>query len=117
MSTTQRLPKLLATYQSLPAEQKRLVTKLINAMSNGEIDDKTCGQIRRSINRNKKTDRSGHSNGYLVFYKENYPNVKQRHKDWKVTEIAKYIGEEWSKLSESDKTLYREQALQVQDNE
>ena len=53
-----------------------------------------------------------YTNGYLVFYKERFAQIKEKDKDKPVTEIAKQLGAEWKSLTDDEKSKYNKQAAE-----
>jgi hypothetical protein len=78
-----------------------------------QIDEKTHASINKSINRARrigaddgKTNK--YSNGYLVFYKERFPEA--RNGGDAITAIAKKLGAEWKALSAEEKQVFNDRA-------
>ena len=53
-----------------------------------------------------------YTNGYLVFYKERFAQLKKKDKDKPVTQIAKELGAEWKSLTDDEKENYNKQAAE-----
>lgn len=105
--------KPLSAYKGLSDSGRRLVNKLIIGLHTDTIDEDTRLNINRTINRAKRdpSDNGGrYTNGYLVFYKERFPQLKKREKDKPVTEIAKQLGAEWKSLNDDEKLKYNKEA-------
>lgn len=46
-------------------------------------------------------------NAYQNFFKQNYPNIKHEHSEWRLPEISKNISAKWKALNEEEKSLYK----------
>jgi len=52
--------------------------------------------------------------GYTLFYKDQYPKLRNEHPGFKVTEIAKLAGAQWKELDPKVKQDYQNQAKKSQ---
>ena len=107
--------KPLSAYKELNESGRRLVNKLIIGLHAGTIDEDTRLNINRTINRAKRDPSDNgkrYTNGYLVFYKERFAQLKKKEKDKPVTEIAKQLGAEWKSLTDDEKSKYNKQAAE-----
>ena len=105
--------KPLSAYKELNESGRRLVNKLIIGLHADTIDEDTRLNINRTINRAKRDPSDTgkrYTNGYLVFYKERFAQIKE--KDKPVTEIAKQLGAEWKSLTDDEKSKYNKQAAE-----
>jgi hypothetical protein len=50
---------------------------------------------------------------YFLFSNDVRGKVKAEHPDWKITEVAKHLGELWAKASDKDKEKYQKKADEV----
>ena len=109
--------KSLDEYAGLLASDKRLVNKLIAVLSSKQLDSNAWYTINRIINRSKRVEsakgKKKYTNGWLVFYRERYPQVRVKHKDMEVTGIAKLISSEWKSLSVEEKEKYKKLAAKL----
>ena len=111
MSKTQTKP--IQAYKNLDDSGRRLVNKLIIGLHDKQLPDGTKLDINRSINRSRRNPSDTgkrYTNGYLVFYKERFPQLKKT--DAPVTEIAKRLGAEWNSLTEEEKDTFRKRAAE-----
>jgi hypothetical protein len=107
--------KPLSAYKELTESKRRLVNKLIIGLHADTIDEDTRLNINRVINRSRRDPSDTgkrYTNGYLVFYKERFVQLKKTDKDKPVTEIAKQLGAEWKSLSDDEKAVYNKQAAE-----
>ena len=51
-------------------------------------------------------------NGYIVFYRDQYPHYRGKMPDAELGEIARVIGAQWKKLTTDQKAKYNKQATQ-----
>jgi hypothetical protein len=111
MSKTQTKP--IQAYKNLDDSGRRLVNKLIIGLHDKQLPDGTKLDINRAINRSRRNPSDTgkrYTNGYLVFYKERFPQLKKT--DAPVTEIAKRLGAEWNSLTEEEKDTFRKRAAE-----
>ena len=107
--------KPLSAYKELTESGRRLVNKLIIGLHAHTIDEDTRLNINRIINRAKRDPSDTgkrYTNGYLVFYKERFAQLKKKEKDKPVTQIAKELGAEWKSLTGDEKAVYNKQAAE-----
>lgn len=105
--------KPLSAYKELNESGRRLVNKLIIGLHADTIDEDTRLNINRLINRAKRDPSDTgkrYTNGYIVFYKKRFAQLKKKEKDKPVTEIAKELGAEWKSLNDDEKAVYNKQA-------
>ena len=107
--------KPLSAYKELQESDRRLANKLILALYKKEVDGDSWHVINRTINRARRdpsdTGRQ-YTNGYLVFYKERFAELKKEENLKPVTEIAKQLCSEWKVLTDSEKAVYSKQAAE-----
>ena len=92
---------------SLPLPAYRLLLKLIDGIHENCIEEKEMNQIHRIINkckRAKNPPKSRPPSPYILFYKEQFPNLRQNNE--KVSEVAKQIGRLWRNLTPAEKAKY-----------
>jgi len=112
MSKKNTQPKPMSAYKDLDDSARRLVNKLIIGLHDKKLAERTKLDINRSINRSRRDPSDTgkrYTNGYLVFYKEKFAQLKKEN-DTPVTEIAKRLGAEWKSLTEDQKALYKQRA-------
>ena len=105
----------MSAYKDLKESDKRLANKLIVALHNKEISGDAWHAINRTINRERRDPSDTgkrYTNGYLVFYKERFAQLKKKEKDKPVTQIAKELGAEWKSLTDDEKENYNKQAAE-----
>ena len=100
--------KPLVAYSKLKPNEKRLVNKLITSLYRDEITTESFSSVNRKINRTRRGDDDGRkqSNGYLLFYKERYPQIIKENPKLKVTDIGRMVGLEWHAKTVEDKTNF-----------
>ena len=116
MSKKQMKP--LDAYSKLSERKRRLVNKLIITLHDdtipGESDE--FHAIKRIVNRARrgpdKTVGGRYNNGYLEFYRAQYADFREDHKDMKVTNIAREMGRQWKALTSEQQQVYKEKAKQ-----
>jgi hypothetical protein len=109
--TTQTKP--LVAYKELDEPGRRLVNKLIISLHYKHLDESCTLNINRCINRARRDPSDTgkrYTNGYLVFYKQKFAQLRMNEKDKPVTETAKQLGALWKSLSEEDKAVFNKQA-------
>jgi hypothetical protein len=107
--------KPLSAYTELDPGSHRLVNKLIIALHDKQLDKSCMLDINRAINRSRRDPSDTgkrYTNGYLVFYKEKFTQLKKQDKSKAVTEIAKQLGAEWKDLTGDEKAIYNKQAAE-----
>jgi len=105
----------MTAYKELQESDRRLANKLIVALHNKEISGDAWHAINRTINRERRDPNDNgrrYTNGYLVFYKERFAQLKKKEKDKPVTQIAKELGAEWKSLTGDEKAVYNKQAAE-----
>ena len=82
--------KPLVAYSKLEPNEKRIVNKLITSLYRDEINTTSFSGVNREINRTRRGEDDGRkqSNGYLLFYKERYPQIVKENPKLKVTDIG-----------------------------
>ncbi len=96
--------KPLSACKELQESDRRLANKLIRHA------------INRTINRARRDPKDTgkqYTNGYLVFYKERFAELKKEENLRPVTEIAKQLGTEWKVLVDDKKAVYNKQAAEL----
>ena len=94
---------------------RRLTNKLILSLHNKEIRGDAWHAINRTINRGRRDPNDNgkrYTNGYLVFYKERFAQLKKKEKGKPVTVIAKELGAKWKSLTDDEKANYNKQAAE-----
>ena len=105
--------KPMDAYKELDDTGRRLVNKLITGLHEQKLDQETRLTINRTINRTRRdpTDTGKkYTNGYLVFYRERFLDLKTKGKS--VTDIAKQVGSEWKALNDEERSGYMKQAAE-----
>jgi len=114
MSKKQMKP--LDAYSKLSERKRRLVNKLISSLHDDTISDESddLHAIKRIINRARRgpdqTVGGRYNNGYLEFYRQQYADFREDHKDMKVTNIAREMGKKWKALTSEQQQVYKEKA-------
>ncbi len=71
--------KPLHALKELTESKRRLVNKLIVSLYNDQIDEKAHASINRTINRARRSpDDPKYSNGYLEYYKQEFPKLRKQ---------------------------------------
>ena len=101
-------------------KDKRLANRVIMALAREELDDKAQKAIARCVNKARRatsptTAKKKYINGWLVFYKDRFQKVRKANPEIDVTAIATMIGQEWRKLSVSEKGKYTQKARELRD--
>ena len=111
------MSKPLSAYKQLNDSSRRLVNKLIISLTDEKLDDKAKMSINRSINRaRREPDDTGkkYTNGYMMFYRERFPQLKKKDKNKPVTDIARQIGAEWRALEDRGPYMLKAAELQAE---
>ena len=106
-------PKPMSAYKKLDEPARRLVNKLITGLHEHRLGPETRLTINRTLNRTcRDPNDTGkkYTNGYLVFYKERFVDLKTKGKP--VTEIAKQVGSKWKALTDEERSSYMKQAAE-----
>ena len=102
-------------YDSLGTNEKRAVNRLLRGLSAGNVGrselNKMCRGISRACTRND-ADKPKRVNGYIVFYREQYPKYRAKMPDAELGHIARAIGAEWKKLTKDQQATFNKQANQ-----
>jgi len=106
--TTDR--KIMEVYESLPTQHKRVVSKLIRALSQGEIPVKQVTAITRKINKHASDEKKKRPSGYILFYQEQYPQVKADSPSLSLGDIATEVGARWEGLGTSGRSTWNSKA-------
>jgi hypothetical protein len=115
MSKSKTQIKPMSAYTELDDSGRRLVNKLIIGLHDKKLPEGTRLNINRAINRSRRDPSDTgkrYTNGYLVFYKEKFAQLKKTENDTPVTLIAKQLGAEWNLLPEDQKAIYTNQAAE-----
>jgi hypothetical protein len=108
--------KPMNAYAELDSSDKRLVHKLITTIHAKELDSNAWYVINRAINKSRRVDsanaKTKYTNGWLVFYKQRFPQVRKKNTNMEVTGIAKILGQEWRALSPAEKDEFKQKAAQ-----
>ena len=96
-------------YETLDSSEKKVANRLIKVLATGDLDSKKVRQINRAIGRRDTTAKKRPS-GYILFYKEQYPLVKQNNPELKLGDIAKIVGAEWQALDQEDRDAFKKKA-------
>jgi hypothetical protein len=107
--------KPLSAYKELQESDRRLVNKLIISLYKKKVDGDSWHLMNRTINRARRDPSDTgkqYTNGYLIFYKERFAQLKKAGNLKPVTEIAKKLGAEWKALTDDEKAVYNKQAAE-----
>jgi hypothetical protein len=116
MSNKQMKP--LDAYSKLSERKRRLINKLILSLHDNTISDESdeFHAIKRIVNRARRgldtTVGGRYNNGYLEFYREQYGDFREDHKDMKVTNIAREMGKQWKALTSEQQQVYKDRVKQ-----
>jgi hypothetical protein len=108
---TKSAKKTLELYNGLGTQEKRAVNRLMRGLSRGDIERPEIGRICRGISRacQSTEEQPKKMNGYIVYYKQQYPAVKAKMPGAKLGDIAKAVGAEWKKLGADERVKYSAQ--------
>lgn len=99
----------MENYAKLGTQEKRMVNRLMRALTNGNVQ--SLQSICRNISRNTATDRVQRKpSGYILFYKENYQTKRNEMPMASIGAIAKVLGKQWNSLTSEVKTSYKTRA-------
>ena len=107
--------KPLSAYKELQESDRRLANKLIIALHKKEVDGDSWHLMNRTINRARRDPSdtgTQFTNGYLIFYKERFAQLKKAGNLKPVTVIAIQLGAEWKALTDDEKAVYNKQAAE-----
>ena len=105
--------KTMSAYKELDEPARRLVNKLITGLHEQRLDPASRLTINRTLNRTRRDPNDTgkkYTNGYLVFYRERFLDLKTKGKP--VTAIAQQVGSEWNALNDEERSGYIKQAAQ-----
>ena len=101
--------KVNELYDKLETREKRLVMRLLRALTNGPFDEGEIGKICRIINRQTGKERKKKT-GYILFYTQQYPKVRAKNNDFPLGKIAQTIAKKWNTLTAIEKQKYNKLA-------
>ena len=104
-------------YDSLGTNEKRAVNRLLRGLSAGNVGrselNKICRGMSRACARNDaESEKPKKVNGYIVYYKSQYPKYRAKMPDAGLAAIARAIGADWKKLTKDQQAKYKKQANQ-----
>ena len=100
-------------YDSLGTNEKRAVNRLLRGLSAGNVGRSELNRICRGMSRactQSDADKPKKVNGYIVYYKSQYPKYRAKMPDAELGHIARAIGAEWKKLTKDQQAKYNKQA-------
>lgn len=89
------------------------IEELIEQVNNIDLSIKNLKKDIKNIKHNKtkkNTDIKRPLNSYMLYYTENYKNIKDKNPDLKSKDIAKLCGENWKNMKTTEKTKYENKA-------
>ena len=101
--------KTLELYNALGTQEKRSINRLMRGLRDGNIEPPELGRICRGISRacQSSTEEPKKMNGYIVYYKQQYPVVKAKMPAGAgLGEIARVVGADWKKLGADEKAAF-----------
>jgi hypothetical protein len=100
--------KTLELYNGLGTQEKRSINRLMRGLRDGNIERPELGRICRGVSRAcQSTDEPKKMNGYIVYYKQQYPVVKAKMPAGAgLGEIARVVGADWKKLGADEKAAF-----------
>jgi hypothetical protein len=105
------MSKITELYDKLQTREKRVVLRLMRALSSeaDKFDDGELTKICRIINRQSRRKKG--KTGYILYYTQNYQKIKEKNPDLTLGQIAKKIGQKWSKLSDDEQSNFNKKAV------
>ena len=106
------MSKITELYDKLQTREKRVVLRLMRALSSeaaDKFDDDELTKICRIINRQSRRKKG--KTGYILYYTQNYQKIKEKNPDLTLGQIAKKIGQKWSKLSDDEQSNFNKKAV------
>ena len=76
------MSKVTDLYNKLETREKRLVMRLLRALSEGPFDDDELTKICRIINRQSTTGKKRKKSGYIVYYTGEYPKISKKNPEF-----------------------------------
>ena len=112
-----KISKASTAISKLNEADRRLSSKLIFTLKEDKLDPQIRKQLNRLINRSRRGANAAspevkkkYTNGYMTFFKQRFPALRQTHKQIDVTEAGRIIGLEWKALEKKEQQAYRDQA-------
>ena len=104
--------KPMRALKELSDPKRRLVNKLIVSLHGDQIDEKAQAAINKTINRSRRSpdEHPKYYNGYMMFYKERFAELRKTGNSSDVTSIAKTLGKQWRALTDDERTTYNKNA-------
>ena len=102
-------------YDSLGTNEKRAVNRLLRGLSAGNVGRSELNRICRGMSRactQSDADKPKKVNGYIVYYKSQYPKYRAKMPDAELGHIARAVGTAWKKLTADQQAKYINQAKQ-----
>jgi hypothetical protein len=105
------MSKITELYDKLQTREKRVVLRLMRALSSetDKFDGDELTKICRIINRQSRRKKG--KTGYILYYTQNYQKIKEKNPDLTLGQIAKKIGQKWSKLSDDEQSNFNKKAV------
>lgn len=95
-------------YLALDSFKKRIANSLITVLAT-DLDGPQLKGISRCVGKHDKSDKRKPS-GYIMFYRDQYPNVSKSNPGMSLGNIAKIVGKQWAAKSSSEKQVYNKEA-------
>ena len=102
-------------YDSLGTNEKRAVNRLLRGLSGGKVGRSELNKMCRGISRAcalNDAEKPKKVNGYIIYYKEQYPKYRAKMPDAELGHIARAVGTAWKKLTADQQAKYINQANQ-----
>ncbi len=95
--------KLYDLWKDLSSNKRKVLAQVGDALTNNVVETK---RIRVSL-LPKVVKPKRPMTSYMLFAHENHERVKNEHPDWKMTQVAQTLGQEWKKLEQSAKDHFK----------
>lgn len=94
------------------------IEELIEKINNIDLSIKNLKKDIKNIkhkNNRKDIDVKRPLNAYMIYYTENYKNIKDKNQDLKSKDIAKICGLNWKSMKDDEKHKYEKKAKKNKD--
>lgn len=102
------LEDLHSKWIQLSASQRKVLSDVADALNENKTEPK---RVRLAL-LPKLVKAKRPMTGYMLFAHENRQRVVSEHPEWKITDIAKKLGEEWKALSEEQKVSFKSRKVE-----
>ena len=96
------LEKINETLSHLTPNKRKLLAEVSNALMQNTSSRRIRISLLPKVMKPKRP-----MTGYMLFTHENRDRVQQEHPEMKITQLAKFFGQEWKALSEEEQASYK----------